>query len=70
MTKKEKFILLVQTGAIVYDIRYQRTIAMSVVANALEVQEEKISKDVELAALEYIQYQYGLEEMPKPKWLP
>jgi hypothetical protein len=69
MTKKEKFVLLVQTAAIVCDIRYQRSIAITVVANALEVQEERIPKDTELAALEYIQYRYGLEEMPKPKWL-
>ena len=68
MNKKDKFILLVQTGAIGYDIRYQRTIAVPVLAEALDIPDEKIPSDVELAACEYLDYKYGLEEYPKPKW--
>ena len=69
MTKKEKFLLLVQTGAIVYDIRYGRTIAINVVSKAIEISEEKLPRDIELAAVEFVQYEYGLEEFPKPNWL-
>ena len=74
MTKKEKFLMLVQTGVIVKDIHVGRNVSMSVLAYAMEIPEKSIPQDTESAAQQYIDYQYQTSppdpEIPRPKWLP
>lgn len=72
MTKKDKFVLMVQTGAIVDDITRGRRIAARVLQEALEIPEKVIPEDFGDAALQFINYCYDTSDCgPRPPdWLP
>lgn len=75
MFDKEKFILLVQTGAISNDIRLRKHIAMDVVNCAIEMPVSLFTKSGHsefLHAAELLDFEYGLFDKAKeeyPDWI-
>ncbi|MBU1017141.1 hypothetical protein KJ678_03220 [Patescibacteria group bacterium] len=75
MIDKEKFILLVQTGAISNDIRLKKHIAMDVVNCAMEMPDNLFTKTNHsefLYAAELLDFEYGLfdkNDEEYPKWI-
>jgi hypothetical protein len=77
MTKKEEFITLVQTAAIVESIsrkdQFSKEPKLSVVAAiavnaAFKVSENKLPNDLVEACEKHIEYVFD-NSIPKPKWL-
>ena len=72
MDKQTKFVMLVQTGAIVADLQRERTIAMAVVYEAMRIPVAALSDQLgELSqqAQQYVSYSYG-PGGNRPVWLP
>ena len=64
-----RFLLVLQTQAIVYDLTLGRNIAGQVVDEGIKLRpSELIVDDLGRAALQYANYSYGRGE--KPNWLP
>ncbi len=74
MTKKEKFLILVQTATIVRDIQKDRVIGAAVLEDAMSISENKIpNKYLSDAARDFVNWEYmivnGGQEAEKPLWL-
>lgn len=79
MTKHQMFVLLVQTQAIVFDIRYNQKLASTVVWSALKMPANVIPDStaddpdaLHTAALDWVNYMYGCFPPPshRPAWAP
>jgi hypothetical protein len=64
-----RFLLVLQTQAIVYDLSLGRNIAGQVVDEGIKLRpSELLVDDLGRAALQYANYSYGLGD--KPNWMP
>ena len=64
-----RFLLVLQTACIVYDVQLGRQIAAQVVDEGIKLRpSELIVDDLGRAAMQYANYSYGQGE--RPNWLP
>lgn len=75
MTKKEKFLWVVQTGCLVRAIKeeWDMSLPMRIIAAAACIPEELIPEDIDDAAFTFLQWQFkygALGDLAKPpEWL-
>ena len=69
MNHHQQFVMVVQTGILIMAAERQgwgHNGPLTIVARAAALPEEVVPEDVEVAALEFVQFQCGLR--PEPEW--